>query len=231
MIHSLTAKICFPIELAGIAVKDIKEKRPDLRKKAKGPEFACQFGGGARAIANTLSIPYKEAKEIEDAYKSGFKGITFFKAKGSKLVCKNGYVLMNPITGHKMYWEDHAKWKTRQEMDPIEFSLLSKEEQEEHSKAKAYWERMALNSVTQGTGIIILKFAMIHFFKWIVKEGLFNKVLICDLVHDEAVIEYPKELKDTVVPMLKQCMERSAAIFCKKLPIPAAPETGLHWIH
>lgn len=84
-----------------------------------------------------------------------------------------------------MYWEDHAKWKEIQEMSPIQFALLPKKDQDEHQKAKAYWERMALNSVTQGSGIIILKFAMIHFFKWILREGLFEKVLICDLVHDK----------------------------------------------
>lgn len=42
-IHSLVAKFCFPKELEGIDVKDIKKLRPDLRKKAKGPEFAMQF--------------------------------------------------------------------------------------------------------------------------------------------------------------------------------------------
>jgi DNA polymerase I-like protein with 3'-5' exonuclease and polymerase domains len=60
---------------------------------------------------------------------------------------------------------------------------------------------------------------------------LFGKVLLCDLIHDEAVVEYPKELKDIVVPKLKECMESSAAALCKKLPIPAKPETGDHWIH
>lgn len=34
-IHSLTAKHVFKKELEGIEVKDIKMKRPDLRKKAK----------------------------------------------------------------------------------------------------------------------------------------------------------------------------------------------------
>lgn len=38
-IHSLTAKACFPKELEGIEVKDIKKLRPDLRKKAKPVEF------------------------------------------------------------------------------------------------------------------------------------------------------------------------------------------------
>lgn len=42
-IHSLVAKACFPDELDGIDVSEIKTKRPDLRKKAKAPEFACQF--------------------------------------------------------------------------------------------------------------------------------------------------------------------------------------------
>ena len=42
-LHSLVAKKCFSKELEDIEVKDIKKLRPDLRKKAKGPEFAMQF--------------------------------------------------------------------------------------------------------------------------------------------------------------------------------------------
>lgn len=42
-IHSLTAKHCFPVELDGIDVKDIKHLRPDLRTKAKPVEFSQQF--------------------------------------------------------------------------------------------------------------------------------------------------------------------------------------------
>ena len=37
-LHSLTAKACFPKELAGVAVQDIKNLYPELRKKAKAPE-------------------------------------------------------------------------------------------------------------------------------------------------------------------------------------------------
>lgn len=90
---------------------------------------------------------------------------------------------------------------------------------------------MALNAPTQGTGIAILKLSMTLFFKWLCKEGYFGKVLLCNLVHDEAVIEYPKELKDIVVPKLKDYMEKGASVLCKKLPIPCVPETGDHWIH
>lgn len=81
------------------------------------------------------------------------------------------------------------------------------------------------------TGIIILKYAMILFFRWLVSEGLFGKVLLCDLVHDEAVVEFPKELEELVPNKLKFYMEKAASKFCKKLPIPAVPEVGTHWIH
>lgn len=37
--HSVAAKLCFPEELKDIDIKDIKKLRPDLRQKAKAPEF------------------------------------------------------------------------------------------------------------------------------------------------------------------------------------------------
>ena len=89
---------------------------------------------------------------------------------------------------------------------------------------------MALNSVTQGTGIIILKSAMTSLFHWIVQQNYFNVIKIVALVHDEACIEYPKELGQ-VDKILSTFMEKAAAKFCKSLPIPAEASVGTHWIH
>lgn len=72
---------------------------------------------------------------------------------------------------------------------------------------------------------------MVSFFNWIVKNGYFDIVLICNLVHDEACIEYPKELREIIEPKLVEAMEKAAAKLCKKLPIPAEASTGDHWIH
>ena len=38
-------------------------------------------------------------------------------------------------------------------------------------------------------------------------------------------------MKDTIPAKLQECMEFASSIFCEKLPIPAVPETGDHWIH
>lgn len=232
--HALCAWMVFRKECEErgcTGVKDVKTLAPDYRSKVKSVEFAKQFGGGPSAIKGSLGCTHKEAVAFSEYYDKGFPGVTKFKALNSRYTKAHGYVLMCKYTGHKMYWEDWNKWIYRQKMDPTEFECLPRHEKDEHQKAAAYWERMSLNAPTQGTGIIILKYAMIMFMKWILANGYFNKVLICDLIHDEAVIEYPAELESIVVPKLKECMEKSAATFCKKLPIPAAPETGDHWIH
>ena len=61
-----------------------------------------------------MGCSIEEAQEFADAYIKGFKGITEFKEKGSKFVRKYGYILLNPITGHKTYWWDHKEWLKRQ---------------------------------------------------------------------------------------------------------------------
>lgn len=239
--HSLVAKACFPKELEGIEVKDIKKLRPDLRKKAKGPEFAMQFGGSSMAIAQALSCSMEEADEIADAYWKGFPGIAKFKSEGSRAVRKNGYVLMCKYTGHKMYWWDHKKWLERQSSFTQTFwedyrnnhkgtnSRVAKEVKE-HFQSASKWDRMALNSVTQGTGIICLKDSMITLYNWIVDNNLFGIVKIVALVHDEACIEYPEDMVD-FPKFLEKIMEESAAKYCKALPIPAEAAVGNHWIH
>lgn len=231
-IHSLTAKHCFPKELADIDVKDIKKLRPDLRKKAKPVEFSQQFGGSAKAIQNALGCSAQEAKEIATAYNEGFKGIADFKKRGAAFLSNHGYVIICKKTGHKVYWENYHKWKEMIETPVyLQDQEYSSEEQKKLNMEYSKWaNRMSLNAPTQGTGIICLKLAMIMFFKWIVKNDLFNKVLICDLVHDEAVVEYPKNLPETA-SVLKKCMEKASSLICTKLPIPAVPEISNHWVH
>lgn len=238
-IHSLVAKACFP-ELKDKTTEEIKKNYPHLRKKAKPIGFSQQFGGSARAIASSLGCSLEEAEDIAAAYLNGFPGIAKFKADGSKAVRQKGYVLMCKYTGHKMYWWDHQVWLDRQKSFTQEFWEEYRTRHKdtgdaialsvrEHFQAASKWDRMALNSPTQGTGIVILKSALTDFFNYIVDNGLFNKVKIVALVHDEANIEYPINLSMDVV--LKECMEKAAAKFCKSLPIPAEAAVGNHWIH
>ena len=241
--HSLCAKMVFAEELKDVEVKDIKKVRPDLRKKVKSVEFAKQFGGSAFAIAGSLGCSMEEAQKFSDYYDQGFSGVTNYKKKGSRFVRENGFVLMCEHTGHKMYWYDHEEWKQRQaKYQSSDWSWDNYRQKHKgtgdwveqqvkmHFKAAAKWDRMALNSVTQGTGAIIIKEAACMLFNWIMENNLFEKVNLCALVHDEIVCDYPEDLQE-FPQILEKLMQQAAAKYCKSLPIPAEAAVGDHWIH
>lgn len=239
-LHSLCAKMVFP-ELKDLDVKDIKKLHPHLRNKAKPIEFSQQFGGSAFAIQNAMGCSIEEAQAFADAYNNGFKGIAKYKEKGSKLVRERGYILLNPITGHKTYWWDYEDWKERHKSFTKEFwesyRLYHKGTEDSvaqlvsrHFKIASKWDRKALNSVTQGTGAIILKDSQIEVFKWVVDNGYFGKILLNNLTHDEANWEFPKEV-ELFPSILQNKMESSAFKYCKSLPIPAEPEVDTCWKH
>lgn len=242
-IHSLMALTFFEDQMEpGITTKEVKKKYPDLRKKAKSPEFLIQFGGSAYGLATQLAIPEEEAQKYVDSYYNRFKGIADFKKKGSEFVRKYGYILMCQYSGHKMYWYDHQEWLERQQSFTQQFweeyrnrhkgtGDAIAQEVSMHFRAASKYDRMALNAPTQGSGIVILKMAMTDFFNWIVDNGYFHTVELAALVHDEANIIYPKELHNIVPAKLQECMEKAASIICTKLPIPASAEISDHWIH
>lgn len=241
-IHSLCAKMVFHEELKDIDVKDIKDMRPDLRKLVKPIEFSQQFGGSEYAIMSSLGCSLEEATKFKKAYDSGFSGIAKFKERGSKFVRSHGYILMNPITGHKMYWWDWKHWKEEQDSYNSafwdEYKTLHKgtgdaveQRVKQHFKAASKWDRMALNAPTQNTGVDILKTAATNLFNWIVDNGYFGRVLLCALVHDEQLLEFPEELKDTFPKLLEDVMLKAAAKFCKSVPIPAEAEVNSYWVH
>lgn len=242
--HSLFAWMVFRKEceeLGCTCVADVKSKAPQWRKAVKAVEFAYMFGAAAPTIAQSANCSVEQAQEYIDRLDKGFSGISRFAREGSRFVRQNGYVLINKYTGHKMYWWDHDKWLERQKSFTQEFwedyrnnhkgttSRVALEVRE-HFQAASKWDRMARNAPTQGSGACITKLACTNFFKWIVKNNLFDKVKIVAVVHDEICIEYPEELTDTY-KVLEYHMEEASKEYCKFSKIPAKAEVGTHWIH
>lgn len=141
-----------------------------------------------------------------------------------------------------MYWWDWEQWKKESE----EFTQKFWEEYRQyhkgtndevaqkvrhHFQVQSKYDRMALNTPTQGTGAIIIKTAAINLMHWIMDNKLFSKVKLCAMVHDELLVEFPKELKDTFPHILEDIMFKAAAVYCKKVPIPAEAEIASCWKH
>ena len=242
--HSLFAWIVFNEECRECgctSVNDVKKLAPKWRKAVKGVEFGWMFGAAAPTISQTANCSVEEAQQYIDRLEKGFSGVSEFAKRGSKFVREHGYIVINPITGHKLYWWDWKHWKERQNTFTQDFwedyRLNHKgtgdsiaQMVREHFQAAGKYDRMARNSVTQGTGAIILKTAIKSLFDWVIENKMFGKVHLCCCVHDEIVCDYPEELTD-FPKTLERIMEESAAKYCKTLPIPAEAEIDVCWRH
>lgn len=189
----------------------------------------------------SIGCSEEEANNIIKNYEEGFAGTTAFAKKGSKAVREKGYVLIEPITGNKMYWWDWEHWKETQAKFTSEFwdeyKLIHKPVNDEiaqivrnHFKAASKYDRMARNSPCQGTAAVIMKESLKELFNWIVDNNYFNKIHICICVHDEIDCDYPKEITE-FPKILETIMENAAAKYCKSLPIPAVADVGDCWKH
>lgn len=242
--HSLFAWTVFRKECEDCGCKsvaDVKKLAPKWRKAVKSVEFAYMFGAAAPTISQNANCSVEQAQQYINSLEKTFTGVTEFAKKGSKFVRQNGYIVICPITGHRLIWYDHDQWLKRQKEFTPEFwenyKLYHKGTGDEvalkvkyHFQAVSKYDRLARNVVTQGTGAIIMKEALTNLFNWIINHSLFNKVKLCAAVHDEIVAEYPKELID-FPKILEDIMEKAAAKYCKSLPIPAEASVGECWIH
>ena len=113
-LHSLVAKMVYPEELHDIPVEDVKKLRPDLRKKAKAPEFTFAYGGDANTLIGRDHIPEEEARQIEANYRKGFKGVAAYQAYQRKIVMQLGYINTCPEVGYRAYIYDYDKLKATQ---------------------------------------------------------------------------------------------------------------------
>ena len=89
---------------------------------------------------------------------------------------------------------------------------------------KAQAERLAVNTPIQGTAADILKVAMVSLHRAL-KESEFQARMLLT-VHDELVLEAPESEAESVMSLLKECMEGAVS-----LSVPLAVEVGVgaHW--
>ena len=239
--HAAYAKAVFAKELEGIDTKDVKKKRPDLRSKVKSIEFAIQFGSDGTAAAPQMGCSIEEAKELVNNLLQNMKGLAAYKISSSKEVRKKGYVLAMPQTGHKVFWYDHKEWLEEHQSYTSDFWEDYKsnhkgtgdyiaQEVSRHFKKASEWDRLALNIPTQGGGAVILKTAMIMLWEYILKNNLFNKVLLVNATHDELNCEFPETLKE-FPKVLESIMLEAGKKYYTLIPLNAEAEVSDHWVH
>lgn len=105
--HSFVAKMCFPKDLDGVAEKDVKKVRKDLRDLAKKARFCFNYNGQAPTMATSCNIPVDFATGIYNNYFKRFNGIASYFKVQKRDMWNRGYILISKITGLRAYIYDY----------------------------------------------------------------------------------------------------------------------------
>lgn len=244
-VHSLVAYMSYPsIIPRDTRIEDIKELYHEQRQDAKGIEFAVNYGGDAHTIAANKGLPIKEAEKIYSDFMKGFPGIYRYQQYCRREVMNKGYILMNPVLGHRAHIYD-AEWQKRMsdKMSDRDFTSYywemkktapycdTVQDVKKFNNRKAASEKQSINYRIQNRGACCTKLALIKFFNWIVSHNYQDIVKICAIVHDEINVECPESMKEEVSDILVKCMVAGGKPFCPNVFLGADVSIGDHWIH
>jgi DNA polymerase-1 len=193
-IHTAVAAQVFNTPLA--------EVTRDQRAYAKTINFGIIYGitpyGLARRIEG-LDVP--AATQLIADYKTRFPGITTFLQECVQKALTDGYVV-TVLGRRRAIPEVHAASATH----------------------RALGERLAINSVVQGSAADLIKIAMVNVQQYIDRENLPMKLLL--QIHDELVLETPEEGAKERGQMIVDEMERAMTL---RIPLKAEFGVGGDW--
>ncbi|MCP5043761.1 MAG: DNA polymerase I [bacterium] len=185
-------------EVAGISVDEVDN---DQRARAKAVNFGIIYGSSAFGLANNLGIATSEAQDIVDAYFARYTGVRRFLDETVKDAKATGFV--TTILGRRRYLPD----------------LSSK-----NRVLRQAAERMAVNTVIQGTAADLIKKAMVEVD--IALEASDLEVIVILQVHDELVFEVPKKQIEELSDLVRERMEN---VFQLRVPLVVDIGYGKNW--
>jgi DNA polymerase I-like protein with 3'-5' exonuclease and polymerase domains len=96
-------------------------------------------------------------------------------------------------------------------------------------KLKSEYMRLCLNNPVQTTGAHQIKRAKTILFDWIIENEYQGKVLICNSVHDELVVECPEDMDKEVSLAVSNAMVTGGNYYLTNLKIKADAGIGRSW--
>lgn len=171
------------------------------RRNAKAVNFGIVYGISAFGLSEDLSISRQEALEYIDRYFATYPGVKRFLDGLVAQAREKGYV--------------STLYGRRRPVPELRSSNFTQ---------RSFGERIAMNSPIQGTAADIMKIAMIRVDRRLHQEGLRARIIL--QVHDELLIETPKEEKETVCRLLREEMEHAASL---SVPLEVDVNSGNNW--
>lgn len=193
-IHAATAA-----KIYGIPVEEVTS---DMRRKAKTANFGIIYGISVFGLAERLSIPRAESKELIDGYFQTYPRIKEYMEESIRVAKEKGYV--ETLFKRKRFLPDINSHNTI---------------------VRGYAERNAINAPIQGSAADIIKLAMIRIHQRFEAEHLKSRMIL--QVHDELNFNVRKEEFDRVKEIVLDCMEHVLQL---RVPLIADCGEGKNWL-
>jgi DNA polymerase-1 len=173
----------------------------EMRSRAKAVNFGIVYGIGAFSLAKDIGVTNKEAKNYIDSYLKHYSGIDKYMKDVVEKAKEDGYVETN--FGRRRYLPELTA---------------------SNHMTRAFGERVARNAPIQGTAADIIKIAMVKVDRRLTEENLEARLIL--QVHDELIVECPKEESSKVAKILQEEMENAVTL---SVPLVADSAIGENW--
>jgi DNA polymerase-1 len=173
-----------------------------MRSKAKMVNYGIVYGLSAYGLSDRLQIPQEEAQEFIDRYLERFPAVHQFMKDAVEQAEQHGYV--STLFGRRRQIPEirARNWQTRK-----------------------LGERLAVNSVIQGTAADIIKVAMVRAHRALADEGLKTRLIL--QIHDELLAEGPEEEATRAAEVISREMVAAADL---DPPLKVDAGTGPNWL-
>ncbi|MFI5379074.1 MAG: DNA polymerase, partial [Tepidisphaerales bacterium] len=186
-------------EVFGVPLDQVTK---DQRGQAKIVNFGIIYGITASGLAQRIEgLTVPAAKQLIAAYNKRFPSIAGFMQKCVMDARSQGYV--ETILGR------------RRPISEIRSGVLSQ---------RNAGERMAINSVVQGSAADLIKLAMLHIYRRMRQEKWQSRLLL--QVHDELVFETPRDAAEREAEWIRHEMVSAMTL---RVPLKVDIGWGANW--
>ncbi len=174
---------------------------PKQRSQAKAVNFGIIYGMSKYGLSQELGISIKEADEFIKKYFETFEGIKKYQEELLNQATYEGYI--STILNRRRYLPELGS---------------------SNFQRRELARRMAVNAPIQGSSQDIIKKAMVEVFNFLNKNNLKSKLLI--QVHDELVLDVPKEELEIIKSEIPKIMEKTIKL---SVPVKVDSSFGDNW--
>ncbi|MBW2236307.1 MAG: DNA polymerase I [Deltaproteobacteria bacterium] len=185
-------------EVAGI---DPNTVTAEQRARAKAINFGIIYGSTAFGIANQLGIASADAQATIDTYFERYRGVRRFLDETIRRAREEGFV--RTLLGRRRWLPD----------------LTSR-----NRVLRQAGERMAVNTVIQGTAADLIKKTMVEVHEALAAEAPEVRMIL--QVHDELVFEVPTGAVDPIRERVRDIMQ---GVYALRVPLEVEVGVGATW--